>query len=400
MLTLSIKAKVSAVSVLCLGTFGAILVGLSDASYRRNVRVLSEQSLVNARSTFASLEDADVAKMSVAAQLLMVNPELRQIFADRDRAKLIAASEPIFKSLRESYGVTILNYIDPEEKRFLTMTDTKDTRLIGTKAVRFNVQECARRKTWVTGLALGQLGFALRVTHPFYDTGTLQGGQLLGYIELGSEIAGFVGALKKQTGQEYGLVVQKGFLKENDWKIQRERFKLRNNWEDQKAVVLAANTWKDESIFAYDGDIASLPDQGQTIDQIVKTDAIFSRSVFPIKDASGTKVGAVFVLVDITSMYRELQTAKWRTITTTAALIVFICAILLFMLSRLVFRRLAAITQVATRLVGGDYNSPVTTTSHDEVGAFERLFEQLRAIFVSLIEECERLNKLTSEKKD
>jgi hypothetical protein len=41
---------------------------------------------------------------------------------------------------------------------------------------------------------LGQLGFALRVTHAFYHNGTLQGSKLLGYVELGSEIGGFVDA--------------------------------------------------------------------------------------------------------------------------------------------------------------------------------------------------------------
>jgi HAMP domain-containing protein len=400
MLTLSIKAKVSVVSVLCLGTFGAILVGLFDASYRKNVQTLSQQSLVNAHSTFASLEEADVAKMSAAAQLIMANPELRQLFADRDRPKLIAATEPIFRSLRSGYGVTILNYIDPEEKRFLTMTDTKDTRLIGTKVTRFSVQECARTRTWVTGLALGQLGFALRVIHPFYDTGNLQGAKLLGYVELGSEIAGFVDALKKQTGREYGLVVQKKFLREADWKIQRERFNLRDNWNDQAGTVLAANTWKDESIFAYNVDIAALPDQGLTIGQVTKGDLIFSRSVFPIKDASGAKVGAVFVLYDITLMYRGLQATKWWTIGATAGLIVIICAILLLMLSRLVFRRLKKITHVAILLVGGDYQTPVTVSAQDEVGMFEELFEQLRAIFVFLVEECERLGTLNASKKE
>jgi len=72
--------------------------------------------------------------MSAAAELAMVNPSLRQVFADRDREKIIALTTPLFERLRKQYGITIFNYIDQEEKRFLTMTGTKDTRLIGTKA--------------------------------------------------------------------------------------------------------------------------------------------------------------------------------------------------------------------------------------------------------------------------
>jgi HAMP domain-containing protein len=398
MSTLSIKAKVSGATILCLAGGGVCLVALFNSSYRKNVDMLAEQSLSNARSTFASLEAADVAKMSAAAELAMANPTLRQTFADRDREKLIALTTPVFDRLRKQYGITIFNYIDEDEKRFLTMTDTKDTRLIGTKAVRFNVQECARTKSWVTGLALGQLGFALRVTHPFYDDGGLQGGKLLGYIELGSEIGGFMNALKKQTGREYGLALRKQFLKENDWKIQRERLKLANNWNDQQDVVLAANTWTDESIFSFQGDPSTLPDDGKTLDLIDKGQGKFTRSAFPIKDASGSKVGAVFVLVDITPMYNDLQSVKRWTLGATAALIVLICLVLVTLLTRLVFRRLAEITRVATRLVGGDYQTPVAVSAQDEIGRFEALFEQLRLVFVNLLEEYEKATSSSEPK--
>jgi HAMP domain-containing protein len=396
---ISIKAKVSGVTIICLATFGVSLVLLFSSSYRKNVDALAKQSLANARSTFASLEGAEIGKMSAAAELVMANPEIRQTFANGEREKLIALTEPLFAGLRSRYGVTILNYIDADEKRFLTMTDTKDTRLIGTKAVRFNVQECARVKTWVTGLALGQLGFALRVTHPFYDTGTLKGEKLLGYIELGTEINGFMNDLKTQTGREYGMILRKQFLKEKDWQIQRERLKLPNNWADQKDTVLGANTWTDESIFSYRGDITTLPDEGTTLGVTDSGDSMFSRAAFPIKDASGAKVGAIFILVDVTSMYRDLQTTQYITIGATVGLIGLICAILLLMLGRLVFRRLDHITRIATHLVGGDYHTPVEVHSHDEIGLFETLFEQLRLIFVNLLEEYEKATSSKDKKQ-
>jgi len=393
MATLSIKAKVGATTILCLSAGAIGLLALSDASYRKNVSMVTHESLANARATYANLVDASVAKMSVAAEMTMADPALRENFAAKDRERLIAATTPIFERLKKQYGVTIFNYIDPEEKRFLTMTDTKDVRLIGTPAIRFNVQECARVKNWVTGLALGQLGFALRVTHPFYDSGQLKGEKLLGYIELGSEIGGFLDVLKKQTSREYGLLLRKQFLKEKDWGIQRDRLKLPSNWNDQKELVLAGNTWTDESIFAYNGDVTALPDEGQVLDVSHRGGQIFARSAFPIKDASSAKVGAVFVLVDITSIYTDLQQTKLLTIATTVALIVVVCAVLLLLLSSLVFRRLKEITRVATRLVGGDYQTPVVISKPDEIGRFEELFEQLRLVFVNLLEEFERVSR-------
>jgi methyl-accepting chemotaxis protein len=400
MATLSIKFKVGATTILCLsaGTIG--LLALSGASYRKNIRMVTAESLSNARATYANLVDASVAKMSVAAEMAMADPALRDTFAARDRDKLIDATTPIFGRLRQQYGITIFNYIDPEENRFLTMTDTKDTRLIGTKAVRFDIQECARTKTWVTGLALGQLGFALRVTHPFYDNGQLKGEKMLGYIELGAEIGGFLDALKKQTGREYGLLLRKQFLKERDWGIQRDRLKLPNNWSDQKDLVLAGNTWTDESIFVFGGDVTTLPDEGLVLDVSNRSGQIFARGAFPIRDASSAKVGAVFVLVDITSSYLDLQRTKLLTIGITLALIVVVCAVLLVLLSSLVFRRLKEITRVATRLVGGDYQTPVVISRPDEIGRFEQLFEQLRLVFVNLLEEYERVSQASDSKSD
>jgi len=398
MATLSIKAKVGAATILCLSAGCIGLLVLSDAGYRKNVGMVTGESLADARAGYNSLVDSSVATMSMAVEMAMADPSLREPFAAQNREELIGATTPIFERLHKQYGITIFNYIDTEQRRFLSMTDTRDARLMGTPAIRFNVQECARRKTWVTGLALGQLGFALRVTHPFYDNGQLKGEKLLGYIELGSEVGGFLDILKKQTGREYGLLLRKQFLDEKDWGIQRERLKRPNNWNDQKELVLAGNTWTDESIYAYGGDVAALPDEGRVLDISNRSGQIFARSAFPIRDASSVKVGAVFVLVDITPIYTDIRLAKAFTITATIALIIVVCVVLLWLLSSLVFRRLDEITRVATRVVGGDYQTPVAISKPDEIGQFEELFERLRRIFVDLLEEYQRASREIDDK--
>jgi HAMP domain-containing protein len=57
----------------------------------------------------------------------------------------------------------------------------------------------------------------------------------------------------------------------------------------------------------------------------------------------------------------------------------------LMLLNRLVFRRLQHIIRIATRVVGGDYESEIQVSSHDEVGELELLFEQFRSVFVTLL---------------
>ena len=137
------------------------------------------------------------------------------------------------------------------------------------RQVRSNIQECARTKTWVNGMALGKLGFMLRVTHPIYDNGQLKGEKQLDYIELGLEIGGLLSVLKQQTGNDFGLMMLKKFFKEEDWVAQRKLLKLNNNWGDLKEILLANNTFGKESIFHYQGDVTELPDVGVPLD-IVK----------------------------------------------------------------------------------------------------------------------------------
>jgi HAMP domain-containing protein len=77
-----------------------------------------------------------------------------------------------------------------------------------------------------------------------------------------------------------------------------------------------------------------------------------------------------------------------------------ICLVLVTLLTRLVFRRLAEITRVATRLVGGDYETPVALSTQDEIGQFETLFEQLRLVFVNLLEEYSKATASPERKPD
>jgi HAMP domain-containing protein len=56
-----------------------------------------------------------------------------------------------------------------------------------------------------------------------------------------------------------------------------------------------------------------------------------------------------------------------------------------FLLSRLIFRRLERIIHEATRVAGGDYGTEIKVSSEDEVGQLEQLFEQFRQVFVDVL---------------
>lgn len=85
---------------------------------------------------------------------------------------------------------------------------------------------------------------------------------------------------------------------------------------------------------------------------------------------------------------------------TQNVLILLTCAALtlgmllvLTLLTRLIFRRLEQIIVVATRVVGGDFETEIQASSDDEVGQFEKLFEQFRRVFVDTLKEIPELQE-------
>jgi len=390
---LSIKTKVTAFIVTCVAVCGAALLWLNESSYQSNLQGVTEASIRDSRSSWESLTRSEVRTLSAVMQNVIVNKELLALWAAKDREKLLEASRPLFEVLRKDFGVTQFNYIDEQTLRLLIMTDPKDPKLIGTKADRFDVQEAARTKTWSSGLALGNHGFALRVAVPAYDSGLAPDGKLIGYLECGAEVGKFLASLKAQSGHEYGMVVKKSALDAEKWANQRAHLKLQNNWDQMKDVVLTGNTSADESIFSFAEDLAALPVEGKDLGLLARGVRSFSRGVFPINDASGQRVGAVFVLADVTALKDRFAAARVRTVVFAIALLIVLSLVLVMMLQSWVFKRLAHITDVVTNVVGGAYQTPVQVTKNDEIGRFEALFEQFRGVFVGLLQQYETLEE-------
>ncbi|HEY5956128.1 MAG TPA: cache domain-containing protein, partial [Polyangiaceae bacterium] len=298
---------------------GLACVGLwatSRSSYERNVEAMSKQALAMSRRSFEQLSEGEIAKMQSVLMSVVSNQQLVAQMSLSQRDELLKSTLPLYTELKRSQGITNFNYIDASENRILVMSDPRDPKLIGTKAIRHNIQESARTKTWGVGLALGFNGFALRITHPVYDSGQLQGGRLLGYLELGTEINGFTRRLKAVTGHDYALLLSKKYLQEDKWAAGRKIVGLENNWANQPDVVVATNTTSQDDIFGITDDIAQLPDQGRTLGISTRGGHHYLRGVFPIRDAAQQKVGAIFVLTDVSAFTDELHRSLVRTLAT------------------------------------------------------------------------------------
>jgi HAMP domain-containing protein len=363
------------------------ILGLMRYSYERNSVVLAQESVAGSQKLFGILEAREISKMTAVGEMLTANPQIRDAFAARDRGRLLGLTGPLYSQLK-SEGITnwMFHTAEPDMSVFLRIHNPSK---FGDHLGRFMDKEVARTHGVVVGNELARAGFAVRVIRPFNDS---QGG-VTGYVEFGEELGQFIRTMKAQTGSEYGLLLSKKFMDRQFWADSSAVWKRRNNWDDNPSFVVADRTTTSDNIIRFDGDLASVPAEGKVLERFQQGNAVFIRGIFPIRDAAGNTVGAMFVVRDISGFYLAMRRTQIVLVVLTVAALALGTVFVLVLLSRLVFRRLEKIIVVATRVVGGEFETEIQISSTDEVGRFEELFEQFRRVFVDLLTHTQELQE-------
>jgi HAMP domain-containing protein len=374
-----IRTKVLGALVACLLVGVGGILGLMHYSFARNSEALGNESVTSAQKLFAILEARETSKMSAVSETLMMNPQVRDAFASKDRARLLELTGPLYPKLK-SEGITNWMFHTPEPDMVVFLRLHNPAKF-GDHLNRFMDKEVVRTHAMVIGNELAKAGFAVRILRPFYDSN----GTVTGYVELGEEIGQFIHTMKKQTGDDYGLLLSKKFVDRQFWADSSAVWKRRDNWDDNANFVVADKTTASDSIMQFPGELSAVPAGGRVLEYFREGDLVLVRGIFPIRDAAGNTVGAMFVVRDISGFYLSMRHTQNVLVLLTVAALALGIFMVLTLLNRLVFRRLEHIIVVATRVVGGDYEREIKVDSDDEVGQFEHLFEQFRRVFVDLL---------------
>jgi hypothetical protein len=84
-----IRTKVLAALLACLVVGVGGTLALMHYSFARNSQALAVESVSGAQKLFTILENREISKMTAVSEMLIVNPQVRDAFAAKDRSRLL-----------------------------------------------------------------------------------------------------------------------------------------------------------------------------------------------------------------------------------------------------------------------------------------------------------------------
>ena len=386
---MSIKTKFVLVIAACMLLLGLGMALLVQQGSDRTLEITARQIVSAAAASLDQMQKADVQKLDAAIAAVEAHPALAQAFVARDRDRLYALAKPIFDELRQR-DITVWHFHDPEPAKtnFLRMHKPS---FHGDVMDRPTMNKAIATKGLGAGMELGQTTFALRAVRPWVIDG-----KLAGYVEMSEEIGNYLGRMKAQTGDDYGLLIEKQFLDAKSYASLRQG--QRNDWDDHPAVVAVGATG-DASLAGFDGQLSEVPVEGQILGSVERGGRIFLRGIVPVVDSGGRKAGGLVLVHDITAVRASVASARNRAIALSvlAAVVLAVVVVLLFqqLAVRRVERMLSTLEDYSARLAGGDYGAAAAMPppGNDEIGKFERFFADFLKLMGQMLRELEARSK-------
>jgi hypothetical protein len=238
-----------------------------------------------ATKAFDRVERDTVQAFSKELDALVAAPELVAPFRARDRDALLAAARPHFARLQAQYGVSHFYFLEPPPARTCFLRVHKPA-LFGDVVNRVTFSKAIESQDVGAGKELGKTAFALRVVKPIRD-----GGKVIGYLELGEDIEHFVDRVKRETGEDFGILVNKALVD----RAELARVRNDDRWDERPDVVLVVSTMWDEKQIDLGRPLAKLTEQGTPVRTWKDGGRTWAGAAYPLHDAGRELIGALFV---------------------------------------------------------------------------------------------------------
>lgn len=242
----------------------------------------------------------------------------------------------------------------------------------------------------------------------------LQGDGDLDAINDHAAVVDVISRMQKITGAQYSFMLDKSATDQQTYTAARAALNANDNWDAREAYALVYAT--DEAAaerMQFKVPAGNVPALGRIIGVengacsemchgAITAEGDYwgvawstdrksrAHSVFPINAASGTPVGVVYAIHDISEQADEAREAMNRTFLVVAVTLFLATLMIGYMIDAWVFRRMnnmmAAIQDVSMRVAGGDFDARFQADdSNDELGRFEQFFANVLDLMTGTI---------------
>jgi hypothetical protein len=250
--------------------------------------------------------------LAAALSPIVNDQRVQRALRERDADRLLSDWQPIFETMRRENNITHVYFSDTNRVCLLRM-HKPDRR--GDQLNRFTALEAEKTSKFASGFELGPMGnLTLRVVHPVLADGTL-----VGYVELGKEIAEVLQSLHFQSGCQLAVTLFKQRLNQASWEEGMRAQGRAGDWNRMPHSVAAyasQGRLPDAFLRIADRSASALQPHDETRKAIASAGRNWRVSATPLTDASGTEVGALLVMRDITS-----ETAAFTRLTALGGMI-------------------------------------------------------------------------------
>jgi PAS domain S-box-containing protein len=202
-----------------------------DAEFRQNVLRSMEQTRIAYNQTVA----ANVTLLRSQIDHIAGDPMLLKAWQERDRVALNALVQPVFKQLKQKYGITHYSLIAPDRVCFLRAHQPE---LCGDLIDRHTLLVAEKTGADAWGAELDPLGpFTLRYVRPWK-----QDGIVIGYLDMGVEIDNIGARLATEMNLDILTGIRKEYTTLENFEAGRRIFGFSGQWDDYPDFVMTHQT--------------------------------------------------------------------------------------------------------------------------------------------------------------
>jgi PAS domain S-box-containing protein len=277
-----------------------VVVALMVHQHQQRMSELIAEDADEITNNLAMILKLQTAGLATALQPIVGDAGVQAALATGNTEGLLAAWQPVFAAMQRDNHISHMYFSDRTRTCLLRVHAPGQH---GDRIDRHSTLEAERTGKLASGLELGMRGtFTLRVVQP-----VIKEGRVIGYIELGKEIEDALLTLRRHIKEwnQMAIILLKDRVDRQAWEEAQLRLGREGDWERllNHIIVLATQghlpdafaAWADEIPRSYKRD-AEMRDAGR----------LWRITATPLHDSSGSDIGHVLAMRDITDERRSL----------------------------------------------------------------------------------------------